>query len=227
MKAKSLSTLAATAALITSAAASVTKNQKKRRKSENMKIKPTIMQIAAAVLLSALAAAPANAEISITNFSLTSNSVSFSISGNLPSTAPDQSLKTLFFLNSNLSASPGFALGSFNGSSSKSFSGSQPLSSVMTGNSSNGDYFFTSFTNNLTANEAISGTLTANWTGGPAFDPSQVTNLNVYWGTVATNGGTIFSGPLLTTVNVAAVPEPSSLVLMMLASGVMLIRRKR
>jgi len=191
------------------------------------------------VALAALATGtPARCEgISITNFSLTSNSVSFSISGNFPSPAPDQNPGLLVFVNFNKTASPGFALGNFLGSSSKSFSGSQSLSTVKTGNSSNGDYFFTSFINAFTANEAISGALTANWTlpDAPAFDPSQVTNLNVFWGTrsSAPFNGAWDSGILLTTVATtsAAVPEidPAGMgsILALVTGALGLIERRR
>ena len=178
---------------------------------------------------------PASCEpISITNFSLTGTSVSFHISGTFPGTTVPPFPQALFFANPNIMASPGFALGNFIHSSSSSFTGSQALSSyapVSTGRTESpdfGDYFYVAFENDFSTGEAISGTLNANWSS-TAFDPSQVTSLDVFWGASSSPPIGISNGSILLTT--VAVPEidPTGMgsVLALIGGGLGLLERRR
>ena len=156
--------------------------------------------------------------VDIANFSLAENSLSFYISGTLPAPL----LNGLYFVNPDVWANPGFALGSDIRASSYSFIGTSfnsmpPLwnsGSIGTGNPFFGDYLFVAFQNS----KEISGTITATWSS-PAFNPSQVTSLNVYW---SDNGSLdpnrITSGTYLTSVAVA--PEPATTALVVLGAAV-------
>jgi hypothetical protein len=177
---------------------------------------------------------PASCEaISITNFSLTGTSVTFHISGTFPGTTVPPRPQGLFFANPNIMASPGFALGDPIRSSSYSFTGSQALSSsvyfpVSTGNPDYGDYFYVAFENDFSIGEAISGTLNANWSS-TAFDPSQVTSLDVFWGAGSSPPIGISNGSILLTT--VAVPEidPAGMgsVLALIGGGLGLLERLR
>ena len=178
---------------------------------------------------------PASCEaISITNFSLTGTSVSFYISGTFPSTAVPPFPQSLVFANPTIMASPGFALGNFMASSSSSFTGSQALRSygpVSTGRTESpdfGDYFYVAFENDFSIGEAISGTLNANWSS-TAFDPSQVTSLEVFWGAGTTPPIGISNGSIfLTTVAVPEIaPAGMGRVLALIGGGLGLLERRR
>ena len=165
--------------------------------------------------------------ITIANFSLTEESLSFYISGTLPAPL----LNGLYFVNPDVWASPGFALGSDMASSysfvGTSFNSMPPLwnsGSIGTGNPFFGDYLFVAFQNS----KELSGTITASWSS-PAFNLSQVTSLDVYW---SDNGSLdpnrITNGTYLTSV--AVVPEPSTTALLIagaVASSTVLRGRKK
>jgi hypothetical protein len=162
----------------------------------------------------------------ISNFSMSSNSVSFDISGNFPNPAPQSRPTFLFFVNPNVAASPGFALNPFFEASTQSWTGSQSLHlslSIATGNPNFGDYFYVPFQQNFTVGEAINGTVQATWTFAPAFDPAVVSSLNLFWGestTLPTNPSTqpsaITGGTFLTSV---VVPEPSTYALLLMTGA--------
>lgn len=168
----------------------------------------------------------ANAAITITNFNLKTTSVTFDISGTMPSPLPASNRNALYFVNPIPATNPGFALGSFMSSSSPSFTGLQTLRTspnpVATGGISFGDYFFVSFANNLATGETVSGTLTATWSS-TAFDPSAIGFLNVFWGTGSSD--IVNTGTLLTTA--APVPEPSAALLAALGSFPLLSRSRK
>jgi hypothetical protein len=174
----------------------------------------------------------ANAAISIPGLVLTERSFSIDLSVTLPDSVPPTRQFALFFVNPSVAANPGFALGFFLSASSKSFTGTQTLGGIGTGNPSNGDYFYVIFSNGLSSGESVFGRLTATWSSA-AFDPSQVDYLDVYWGNndllpanPTTQPSAITGGTYLTTVS--TVPEPS--VLGLLVSGCALalgLARKR
>jgi len=76
-------------------------------------------------LASGLGFHQAGAAISITNFNLTTNSVTFDIFGTMPNNLPFADRNVLYFVNPVPATSPGFAFGDFLGSSSQSFTGTQ------------------------------------------------------------------------------------------------------
>jgi len=180
--------------------------------------------LAVAILAFGTYTREANADIVISNFSLTENSLFFEISGTFPGLLPAGESSALYFVNPDVTANPGFALGEFIASTTFSFSGTQPLRSispVATGGPDFGDYFYVAFQNDFANGEAISGSLTATW-NTTAFDPSQVTTLEVYWGN-DDSSGLVGTGTYLTSV---AVPEPSSWCFVALSCIALVIRRR-
>lgn len=175
-----------------------------------MKNTTTFLVIGLLVSLYMLSGA-AKAAISVSNFHLTENSVSFDLSGTLPDVTPASFRDALYFVNPNVSADPGFALNSFLRSSMSSFTGTQSLRSslnpIQTGGSKFGDYFFVAFDNSLVAGEEVAGVVNATW-NRRAFDLDAVDFLNVQWGTDPRD--IVGQGVQLDTV---LVPEPSSLVM--------------
>jgi hypothetical protein len=183
----------------------------------------------AALVIACVVHLPEVRAINISHFFLTETSVSFDISGTLP--APF--LNNLNFVNPTVSANPGFALGSFFKASSYSFVGTSYLAeyplwnaeAIQTGNASWGDYFFVSFRNS----QDLLGTITANWSS-VAFNPSQVTSLDVYWSDSGSlDPSSITKGTYLTSVQI--VPEPSTTTTLLLAGAMMvalhLLRTRR
>lgn len=189
-----------------------------------MKSTTTVVSaIAAAILTFGTCTCEADADIVISDFFLTENSLSFIISGTFPSLLPVDNLNALLFVNPDVTADPGFALGNFLSAATFSFSGTQPLRDdepVATGTPSFGDYFFVAFENDFTDGEAILGSLTATWST-TAFDPSQLSMLDVYWGN-DDNNGVVGTGIYLTSVTV---PEPSSLCIVALLGSAIMVRR--
>jgi hypothetical protein len=186
--------------------------------------------------LLALRPTACEAQILIQNFVLTTNSVSFAISGTLPTSTPPNDLNTLYFVNTNVAASPGFALGDNTLSLSNSFSGTNALRTsfnpVGTGPVLYGDYFYVSFENLFVAEQPIFGTLNASWNTN-AFNPAAVASINVFWGAdnllpinpAIQQPSRITGGKLLTTV---VVPEPSTCALLaMSAAGALWWARRR
>jgi hypothetical protein len=84
-------------------------------------MKPTLKIFATIFAIGVLQQKSA-AAISVTNLNLTTNSVTFSISGTFPSTSPTNFPDTLYVSNPNPAASPGFAL-AFAGATSNGFTG--------------------------------------------------------------------------------------------------------
>ena len=176
---------------------------------------------ALALAAAAVLCTEARAAVTISDVTLTPTSVTFTINGTLPTlTGFNENL--LYVTNTiDLSASPGFALGEFITSSSSSFSGTQTLNSMFTGSEALGDYFLVQFASDLVGSAAINGTFTANFST-TAFDPSQVSTLNFYWGRTDTAAD---SGTFLGTA--AVVPEPSSVILLLGGVAIAGLRRRR
>jgi hypothetical protein len=181
--------------------------------------------LAALLFLSASLVRKTDAAISITHFSLTPGSLSFDIFGTMPTALPDDLIGVFFFINPSPSANPGFALGEWIGATSAAFIGSHALRTdpppISTGGPSFGDYFYVALAGALAPNEAINGTVKASW-ASVAFDPSQVSTLNVFWG--ADQNGSILGGTLLSQVSV---PEPTWGLLIVLGAAGLASRRKR
>jgi hypothetical protein len=180
-----------------------------------------------ALAFSLLAAAQSQAAVVITNLQLTTTSISFDISGTMPTAVATNNLGTLFIVNPNLSASPGFALNvvGFSNATSSSFSGTQAMRSVAPpaylGAPHFGDYAGFSLAADLAANETIIGTFTATW-ATPQMNPAAVTSLDFYWGTDpfgAPNSGTLLGN--------VAVPEPSGSALLLCSLAALAGRRRR
>lgn len=171
-------------------------------------------------------AATCRADFTFTGFELTENSLEFSMSGTLPDELPNDFATSLFFINSDINASPGFALGSYIPAQTATYSGSQDLDSVFpvgTGGEAFGDYFVINFQDALTPGEVFSGEFSATW--GPnriAFDPDAFEFLNVQWGT----GDALGEGLQLGTIS--SVPEPSAVSLLLLgAIGLLQVKTSR
>jgi hypothetical protein len=188
--------------------------------------------LALALSFSLLAAPQAEAAVVITNLVMTTTSISFDISGTMPTTVPGSSPNVIFFTNPSLSASPGFALNtSFTSTNSASFSGTQPLRSVGGGPaglgfSSFGDYGVFGLQEALTASESLMGTFTATWPT-PRLNPAAVTSLDFYWG--ASNGSShVNTGTFLGSAAVGgSVPEPSGTALLLCGLATVAARRRR
>jgi hypothetical protein len=182
-----------------------------------------------ALAFSLLAAAQSQAAVVITNLQLTTTSISFDISGTMPTAVPADSPGFIFITNPSLSASPGFALNAnFTPATSGSFSGTQTLMEsreAFLGESSFGDYMAIGFDSELTANEAIMGTFTAAW-ATPQINPAAVTSLNFYWGASASNTPPN-NGTLLGNFAVGAVPEPTGAALLLTGLAIAAGRRRR
>ena len=174
-----------------------------------------------------LFAGEASAAISVSNFQITTTTVSFNISGTLSGPLPLQSARTLFFVNT-VPASPGFVLTPFvSSSSSQIWTGSQILDSsypLFTGSPSfsTGDYFGMAFASNLSVGEIVSGSVFATFASG-TFDPTAVSAIELVWGT--SGDGSSFSGGSSQTT--FAVPEPSSSMLFGLFGLGLATRRRR
>jgi hypothetical protein len=212
--------------------------------SSPMKLKCLPFVIAFTVSL-ALRPTHCEAAIVINNFVLTARTVSFDISGTFPSLVPAYPVyrRSLFFVNPDPAASPGFSLGFFDGSVAN-FTGTQALGSyagaVAPGNPAGGDFFGASFVDEFSAGESIFGTLTATW-ASDVFDPSAVTSLNVFWGLdillpqdPTIQPSQITGGTYLTSVTLAAppaIPEPgtwaAAALLVVAATAVRLARRRQ
>ncbi len=172
------------------------------------------------------AAATCRADFTFTGFELTVDSLEFSMSGALPDELPVDAFNSLFFINSDINADPGFAFGSFVPADTATYSGSQELSSffpVGTGAEEFGDYFVINFENDLSPGEVLSGDFSATW--GPdrfPFDPDAFDFLNVQWGVGDAVGGGLQLG------TVSNVPEPSAISLLLLSIfGLLQVRTNR
>lgn len=179
-----------------------------------------------ALAFSLLAAAQSQAAVVITNLQLSTTSISFDISGTMPTAVPSLQRDGIFVTNPNIFASPGFALNSsFTVAPSWSFSGSQTLSNVVLGAPSFGDYAVLNWSSPLAANETIMGTVTATW-ATPLLNPAAVTSVAIYWGSendvAAPNTGT-----LLGNAAVVAVPEPTGAALLVCSLAAVAGRRRR
>lgn len=177
------------------------------------------------------AAVTAGAALVFTHLTLTPTSFSVEISGTLPAAYPKNSLATLYFVNPEASASPGYALQDFAMADAQSILGSGQNSRFGTGGSLWGDYAIVNFSRLLAAGETLSGTLSGTWNSA-VFDVSKVSSLNVFWGSDEDQGHTaaaITGGiPLGIQVPVNPAPEPGIPMLAGLGSaGVCLLWRRR
>lgn len=174
--------------------------------------------------------------LTFSNLILASDSFSVTVSGSMPEALPEENRHALYFVNSVANASPGFALGDFDEASSKSFSGAESFRSFYglgTGGAQFGDYIVINFSQDFSPGQSMDGILSGHW-DAPALDPSQVSKLNVFWGSDSSlggNGGSITGGILIGSsvpVNAApaTVPEVSSALLASLG-GLFAFRRHR
>lgn len=125
-----------------------------------MKTTALISLVAASLTFGGFAGS-SNADIAINNFALTETTLGFDISGTFPNPLPADRPSDIYFVNPDVAAVPGFALGSGITAFSSAFSGAQLLSFVTTGVSNFGDFFGVRFANDFSVNESISGTITA------------------------------------------------------------------
>ncbi|MES2705470.1 MAG: hypothetical protein V4726_02595 [Verrucomicrobiota bacterium] len=177
-------------------------------------------------------AGTAKAALTFSNLKLTSVSFSVDILGTMPATPPVDSKGVFYFVNPVSNASPGFARGNFAESDSRSFIGAQSFRTsfgMRTGGLNFGDYLVAAF-EGLSPGEVIEGTLSGRWASA-AFDVSQVSSLNVFWGSNeslgysgATTGGVLVGDHI--PVNANPAPEASS-PLMLGLTGLLTLRRRR
>ncbi len=170
------------------------------------------------------------AAISITNFSITENSVSFDISGTLPPVGdfiiyPTPVRNKIYFVNHDLYADPGLVIGNWAATNS-AYTGAIPMLNGIAGDPSNRDHFYFVF-DALDHDDDLSGTVTATWSS-TVFDPSIFSRLDVLWGDYygAINIDSPISpgGTILTSI---VVPEPSSLLLLGLGAATLISHRHR
>lgn len=193
-----------------------------------MKKTRKVVPLAATLIIFGSLVGVMNGAIHIDNFSLTTTTVSFDISGTLAGPLPSSNRRVLSFVNST-AADPGFVTPSgFEAPISHTWTGSQTLMGsfpLFTGDPTfdTGDYFGLFFQSNITVGEAINGTVSATFATN-TFNPSEVSTINVIWG----SGGDSFSnGTLQDTVTVNSIPEPSSALLVGLGVLAFLAIRKR
>ena len=177
-----------------------------------------------------MSASTATAAVIFSNMTMTAKTFSVDISGTTGPSLPASNRNILWFVNTNVAATPGFILDStpsFTAATSHSSTLSQSLDAgagaLVTGAQGLGDYFVIEFAGHLGAGETISGTVSGTW-ASPVFDPTAVTAIDVFWGR---NGSGADSGNLLQGNAAVAVPEPSSIALLGLGGVTMLLRRKR
>lgn len=166
-----------------------------------------------------------------TNLTLSSTTFSVEVSGTLPAAYPNNALATLYFVNPDPTASPGFAVSDFAGAETRSFLGSGQDALCLTGGSAWGDYAMASFSQPLAPGEALSGTLSGTWAGGAVLDVSGVSALNVFWGSDESQGVTaaaITGGvPVGSQVPVNVVPEAKAEMLAALGCTAFWLPRRR
>lgn len=173
------------------------------------------------IALIAACSGDSRAAITISDFSIASNSIEFRIHGEFPITAPPLAYdNSLYFVNPTLSETPGFALVDFLGADVISFSGPQAII-VKTGGSTFGDYFFVNFIDSFIANQSIDQTVVATWNTA-VFNPEAVEQLDVRWGVSSIRK--VGDGIVLTSV---PVPEPSATIVSSILALGFLTRRKR
>jgi hypothetical protein len=66
-------------------------------------------------------------------------------------------------------------------SDTESFSGSQEIRFLVTGNQAYGDYLYVQFDSHLSGGEGLNGTLSATWSSN-VFDPGEASSVNFFWG---------------------------------------------
>lgn len=187
---------------------------------------PRFNTIAIVACLQLVLCVQAAAQLSIEDFNLTPNSVSFVVQGTFPETFPRSFLEGFLFVNPDPDASPGFALGSNLRPDNENFTGPQSLRTgyifpIGTGGAQFGDYFFVAFDEIFLPGDNIDGRVTANWST-TAFDINAVETLNVFWGSDIT-GQDVEGGVL---IDVVLVPEPTTQMLIGAATP-LLIRYRR
>lgn len=148
----------------------------------------------------------ATAAITISDFTITQTGLSFKISGTMPSTSQTiSSPNFLLLVNQNAEGSSLNAIPNIINTSS-AFSGSQTLLGTQTGDTNFGDYLRIVFSEALTHDAGLVGTLSATWDAA-IFDPTMIGKVDLYWG-VDPVSQSITSGIHLASVT--AVPEPAT-----------------
>lgn len=188
-----------------------------------MKFRNRLMGILFGVAL-AFTQMGARADITITNLTITTTSVSFDASGSFPASSPASFDFGLALVNPDKFETPGYVIPSNTVlATSFSFPGGQGIVQVGTGLEVYGDYFYIRFNNSFSPGENFNGHFSAQWASA-IFDPSQVSSLNIYWGSGPV--GDITAGTFLDSAPVN-LPEPSSVALIGLTAFGYLLRRKR
>ncbi len=156
------------------------------------------------------AKAVSSSNISITNFSLTSNGINFTISGRFPSTGPTVLPEFLQFTNPDSATATFLVLPPFGSESRGSFVSGCSTIGIDIGAGHDAILLSASIPsqNPFLANQTISGNLSASFINpsGPnpeAFFPENLSRLDVYWGRAAFTGNMFSwwrSGILLTSI---------------------------
>jgi len=161
----------------------------------------------------------AKGAVTLSDITVTPNSITFTISGNLPASTTGGE-NVLVLTNPVTGESPGFVLEDFAFPTSNSFTGSQTLGGIFTSGSSYGDVIFIQFPADLASSAALNGTFSATWSGAP-LDPTAVTSLDLYWGNTSGPTTGVYLGSM------AVVPEPSSVILLLGGVAIAGLRRRR
>lgn len=161
-----------------------------------------------ALLAAALLGINAHAQITVSNFEMTTNSIAFDISGTMPDTTDlsDYNLPYIFLeLHPIWTTQSPIDFSAYLSASTLSFSGSQTLDSVSI--DPRVEIVEIGFTQPLSTNEVINGRLVATFPGNP-FTPEHAQVFTLFWGYPDDAGD---NPEFLATVNMANVNIPDEL----------------
>lgn len=196
-----------------------------------MNIPPSLLRLLACL---GLLSGTGKAAVTFSELRITPTSFSVTISGTLPDMAPKNHRATLYFVNPDPAANPGYALNDFQGAEIRSFLGTQSLLPdypLGTGGIYWGDYAVVNFSQDLSTGETLNGTLSGTWSR-PAFDVTRISSLNIFWGDDSSlnlaeeiTGGVLLGSNVPVTGSTA--PEPGSTLCVGFGGLLLLSRRFR
>jgi hypothetical protein len=174
----------------------------------------------------------AHAQATLTDFSLTTTSISFHLSAVIPTDeTPAFGESLLLFRVTDYSAGYTFSSASpFSTQSITTTPTATGLAAVTSGSTQYGDYFGLIYSANLIAGQILDFTITATWNRA-VFQPQNFTDisqLEITWGSEAASS--IAGGVHLNSHSAPAIPEPAHAAMVTAAAGLVLtgyLRRRR